>query len=103
MGRVRRSAVASSSCRVNRPCSNVAGTQFKANCRTMPLKFAASTTAGQLLASMLVSLILDPFGATASGTATTGTPLAGAPVRAAPAAVAPATVAHATAPDAGGA
>src|SRR5258708_35053357 len=40
----------------------------------MPLKFAASTTAGQLLASMLVNLIPDVFGATAPDAVGWGAP-----------------------------
>src|SRR5258708_9206300 len=56
----------------------------------MPLKFAASTTAGQLLASMLVNLIPDAFGATAPGPVASGAPATDAPVAGAAAADIPA-------------
>src|SRR6202789_3020824 len=63
MGRVRRSAVAWSSFKTRRLSWNAAGTQFKANWRTIPLKLAASTTADQLPASMLDSVAPDARGA----------------------------------------
>src|ERR1700678_2562256 len=77
MGRVRRSAVAWSSFKTRRLSWNVAGTQFKANWRTIPLKLAASTTAGQLLASMLDSFAPDACGA--ADVAESGSPADEAP------------------------
>src|ERR1700722_7673274 len=55
-------------------CSNPAGTQFKANWRTIPLKSAASTTAGQLPASMLINPTpgVAPPGVARPGVATPG-------------------------------
>ncbi len=85
---VRRWAAAESSRRRSRTPSKEAGTQLRANCRTMPLSFAASTTAGQFAAS-----ICSGTGAEAGTAAAIGTGAAAAagqglrPPRPVPAAV----------------